>query len=820
MKRSGLLVIFLTGLLASSVLAGDGPGAQASSEVNFAPPKTRKAVRFAFWETIFRLERKHAAYGYRNGRKELVDGIKENLARLSPPQRTDIMLRFLRVSYYYKGKEDEGKDPALREIYGEHFLKEVRAYSRKAQREYLKNKDDTYLRLFANIRSLAAAGPEGLKLSRDLAGIDPTNSTIQGNLAQDYLNVGYLESAIEASERAIRLDPTNASPFTTMASAKYSLGDQEGAHAAASSALLIDPGDKVAYSIVKLTKSRVASGEEAEDETTGEIPVLVMNFGAMEAPEKDAVVSLAAQVGRSPAARIRIPTATIALRESNRLSNQARMEIRKGDYSKAVRLTTFAIEKNPANTAALFRRAHANYRLKNFQDALADTTVALRLMGEAPSPILRMLHARVLNSLDRFDEALEVADSALEGKTAAAIKAKLLFQKAWSLGGLGRKEDALHVLAQAARLDEKYIPYYQEALELPAEAEWSVFFSAEFLAEAAPYKRHGEGETSKSKGERMAMILGMTLLGGFLVALGLLRAVAGKRNTAAESAVAAGVGIAPPHSDLIGGAFKIRRKIGAGGMGIVYEAFDVHLERAVAIKKMREEIGYDPRERERFLSEARTVAALRHPNIVEIFSVVADASDIFLVFELVDGHTVRDYIHHYKKLDFGPALRILHGTAAGLEYAHERGVIHRDLKPSNIMIDRAGRVKVMDFGVARRVKDSCQALSQSMTVSGTPPYMAPEAEQGMTCRSSDVFAMAVCFYELVTGELPFEGTNAGMALSKINKSFIPASQRVSGLPEGFDAVMAWGLEPDPAKRCQTPRKFASALEGLRVGLKA
>ena len=164
MKRSGPISIILTGLLASSVLAGHQPGNQTISEVEFAPPQTRKAVRFAFWETIFRLERKHAAYGYRNGRKELVTSIKEDLARLAPQQQTDTMLRFLRVSHYYKGKEDQSKDPSLRRRYRELFLKEVSAYSRKAQREYLKNKVGTYLRLFANIRSRMLKSPNNPRI--------------------------------------------------------------------------------------------------------------------------------------------------------------------------------------------------------------------------------------------------------------------------------------------------------------------------------------------------------------------------------------------------------------------------------------------------------------------------------------------------------------------------------------------------------------------------------------------------------------------------------------------------------------------------------
>jgi len=667
------------------------------------------------------------------------------------------------------------------------------------------------MRLFSNIRTLAAAGKDGLRLSQDLARVDPQNSTIQAGLARDYLNIGDLDQAVVASERAIRLNPTEAAPFTTMASAKYSLGDYSGAHEAANSALLIEPGDKIAYSIMKLTQERIAAagGEGQGAKSAG---ALAFDFNGAEGRTLDAVQNLpinAANVRPAPA--LLSSSADMNILDSKKLSDQARMEIRKGEYRRAIELSSPAIAKNPANTAALFRRAHAKYRIKAFEEALEDTAQGLKLMGDKPSPVLLLLHARVLNSLNRHDEALIAADRALADNPNSAVQAKLLFQKAWALGGLERREDALHSLAQAARLDASYIPYYQEALELPGEDDWGTLFSSEFLAEAAPYARQ---ESSKDGGRRIVMILAMTLIGGFLVALGLLQVVSSRGGSVSAGAVP--VGLTPPDSRLVGGAYKVLRKIGSGWMGVVFEAMDVHLQRPVAIKKMREEISADQRERERFLTEARTVAKLRHPNIVEIHSVVGDADDIFLVFELVDGHTVADYVHHYKRLEFGPALRILEGTVSALTYAHAQGIVHRDLKPSNIMITRSGTVKVMDFGVARQAKDSLSSASPSMTVSGTPPYMAPEQEEGRSGAFSDVFALAVCFYEMLTGDLPFVGSGGAMATAKLNRSFIPASGKIAGLPPGVDQVFSWGLEPNPVKRCPSPQALLDAFKGLRA----
>ncbi|MFH2203964.1 MAG: protein kinase [Elusimicrobiota bacterium] len=780
------------------------------TQLRFVPPKSRKAVRGAFWETMFRLERKQMnEQNSQHGRKNLVERIRDNLHRLSPRQQTDTMLRFLRIAYHYRGKEDPQTPSDDRAFHSEKFFQEVDAYSRKAEKEFLSNRDDTYVRLFSDIRSLASAGTEGLRLSRDLTRIDPQNALLQGRLAQDYLNVGDLEEAVAASQRAIRLNPTRALPFTTMASAKYSLGDLGGAHEAAASALLLDPGDKIAYSIMKLTKSRSDDGEESGGGAGFDgAPVTAFDLAPEDAPAKDAVQALTAgAAGRLLPARALSPGAVERLRASKQLADQARMEIRDGNFKSALRLTGEALAKDPENTSALFRRAHANYRLKRFDQALGDTSAAVALMGAKPNPILLMLHARILNSLDRPQEALAAVDRALATGPAADIQAKLLFQKAWSLVSLDHKEDALHTLAQAARLDGRYIPYYQEALELPNEADWTVIFRRELAAEAPRYTRNAVRRVVSG---RMAMILLLTLMGGFLVALGVLHVFGGRSGAA--SGAAAGVGIAPPHSELLGGTYRISRKIGVGGMGVVYEALDVNLQRSVAIKKLRDEISRDPRERERFIREARTVALLRHPNIVQIHTVVADPADTYLVFELVDGHTVGDYIHHYKRLALAPALRILEGTAAGLEFAHRNGVVHRDLKPSNIMISRENVVKVMDFGVARQAKDAM--LSKAYTISGTPPYMAPEQDEGKACAATDVFAMAVCLYELVTGVLPFNGTSSGMALAKLRRTYTPASKLAPDLPAGFDQVMAWGLEPDPSKRCPSPAKFVQGFQAL------
>jgi serine/threonine-protein kinase len=259
----------------------------------------------------------------------------------------------------------------------------------------------------------------------------------------------------------------------------------------------------------------------------------------------------------------------------------------------------------------------------------------------------------------------------------------------------------------------------------------------------------------------------------------------------------------------------VTRELGIGGMGIVYEATDNALARRVAIKKMRDEIRTDPVECRRFLAEARTVASLHHPNIVDIYSIVEDSGDIYLVFEYVDGRTVSQLIGDSGPLAFVDAQRIMKAVCAAVDYAHAQGIIHRDLKLANIMVSADGRTKVMDFGVARQAQEALTKIAQTNTIVGTPPYMAPEQEQGTVRRESDVFALGVCFYEMLTGRFPFAGQGAGMLLNKVNGKFDLLSQVAPGMPAGLDEIMAKAISPDPEKRYRTAGDFYSALQGVQ-----
>ncbi|MDD5629982.1 MAG: serine/threonine-protein kinase, partial [Elusimicrobia bacterium] len=253
--------------------------------------------------------------------------------------------------------------------------------------------------------------------------------------------------------------------------------------------------------------------------------------------------------------------------------------------------------------------------------------------------------------------------------------------------------------------------------------------------------------------------------------------------------------------------YRVLRQIGSGGMGAVYEAEDLSLQRRVAVKRMRDEIRNDPRERDRFLKEARTVAQLRHPSIVDIHGIFEHEGEVFLVFEYLDGKTLDLVVYENGRLTVPEIKGVLAQVCSALTYAHARAVIHRDLKPPNIMITRDNRVKVMDFGVARQAHEALSRLSISATVAGTPPYMAPESETGVVRAESDLYSLAVCLYEMLTGARPFDGTNAGMLYTKMNMVFTPPSRKAPGLPAELDAFFARALQADPEKRPRTAAEF-------------
>ncbi|UPT73130.1 MAG: protein kinase [Elusimicrobiota bacterium] len=442
---------------------------------------------------------------------------------------------------------------------------------------------------------------------------------------------------------------------------------------------------------------------------------------------------------------------------------------------------------------------------------------------------LLRIRGQAENRTRRYKEALATSESL----AAADPKDPWAFAiRGHALGGQGNREAMLTELRAAAAIDPKFQAALEQAME-PADGDLMFLYPGETAPKGAPAA--GAAAAAPSRGRSFSVVVAAGIAGGLLLALGLLSVVMAPVKEAVVSAftktsrtgpsigavpTAQPASVAGEVGGLIRGQYEIVRQIGAGGMGMVYEGKDRSLGRRVAVKKMREELRANPRERDRFIIEAKTVAALRHPNIVDIYAIAEQGDDVYLVFEYVDGRTVHDLVQAAGRLEPAQAVSVTRSMGEALTYAHSRGVIHRDMKPSNVMLTGSNEVKVMDFGIARMAKDAMTRYSMTNTVVGTPPYMAPEQEQGVVRKESDVYALAICAYEMLTGKLPFIGLGAGMLMNKINMSYIAPSRAIAGLPEPLDEVFAKAFQADPDNRHRTPQEFVSALAAAAGGARS
>ncbi len=268
------------------------------------------------------------------------------------------------------------------------------------------------------------------------------------------------------------------------------------------------------------------------------------------------------------------------------------------------------------------------------------------------------------------------------------------------------------------------------------------------------------------------------------------------------------------------GEYRVLELVGAGGMGMVFRAEDPILKRTVALKVMRPEAASAARARDRFLREARTMAALEHDHIVAVHHVGEGRGVPFLVMPFLHGKSLHDFCRQVASLEQTTALKIGCQVASGLAAAHRAGLIHRDIKPGNIWIETAhdNRAKILDFGLARGGEEDV-AITQHGAVLGTPAYMAPEqAAGGAVDARADLFSLGVVLYELTTGRRPFTGPNTMAVLSALanHHPTPPHELQPAVAPAASDLIMRL-LEKDPAKRPTTAddvaRELATILEG-------
>jgi len=268
---------------------------------------------------------------------------------------------------------------------------------------------------------------------------------------------------------------------------------------------------------------------------------------------------------------------------------------------------------------------------------------------------------------------------------------------------------------------------------------------------------------------------------------------------------------------LLAERFEIISLLGQGGMGAVYKARDTELERLVAIKLIRPELASHPEILRRFKQELILAREVTHRNVIRIFDLGQAQGIKFITMEFVEGRDLRSMIHEKSKLTVDESVPIILQISAALDAAHTAGVVHRDLKPQNVMSDKDGRVYVMDFGIARSLES--QGMTQTGALMGTPEYMSPEQAKGEKVDArSDLFALGIIFYEMLTGISPFKAETAmAMMFKRTQEKATPLVQLNLGIPGVISDIVAKCLEIKPDERYQTAREVINDLEAFTGG---
>ncbi|WP_436756991.1 Stk1 family PASTA domain-containing Ser/Thr kinase [Streptosporangium sp. V21-05] len=268
---------------------------------------------------------------------------------------------------------------------------------------------------------------------------------------------------------------------------------------------------------------------------------------------------------------------------------------------------------------------------------------------------------------------------------------------------------------------------------------------------------------------------------------------------------------------LLDGRYRVESRIARGGMATVYLALDVRLDRTVAVKVMHRSLAEDPAFVRRFIGEAKSVASLSHPNVVHVFDQGTDGDNVYLSMEYVPGRTLRDVLRARGRLPAREALEVMIPVLAALGAAHQSGLIHRDVKPENVLLADDGRVKVVDFGLARAIEASNQTRTGVMI--GTIGYMSPEqVTSGGADARSDVYAAGIMLFELLTGRQPYEGeTPMSVAYRHVHDTVPVPSALLPGSPPLLDTLVARATARDPASRpADATALLVAAVEAHRM----
>jgi serine/threonine protein kinase len=269
--------------------------------------------------------------------------------------------------------------------------------------------------------------------------------------------------------------------------------------------------------------------------------------------------------------------------------------------------------------------------------------------------------------------------------------------------------------------------------------------------------------------------------------------------------------------EVLGERYKLQDPIGRGGMATIYRGRDLHMDRAVAIKVLREVYNINPKFVRRFQLEAKAASLLQHPNIVQVYDYGQTDGKYYIVMELVEGTDLGRYLRSKGVLDTDRSVIIAHDVALGLGAAHRRSIVHRDVKPQNILVGRDGSIKLTDFGIVSVYKDiNPERLTTTGMTLGTVQYLAPEQAQGeIVSPAADVYALGIVMYEILTGRPPFDGNSpVAVAMQHIEDSPTPPRQLNPTIPPALEEIILRCLEKVPEMRFRDGSQLARALETL------